>query len=197
MSPAVQGRIFDPFYTTKVSGRGLGLSAMLGILRGHKAGIKIYSEEGIGSTFRVFFPASSTALPLAPAAPTQEAPALRGTVLLVDDENIILATLTPALETMGFKVITARDGMEAVDRFRAAHASIDLVLMDLTMPRMNGREAFQAMRLIQKDVRVILTSGYNEQESLQNFIGKGLAGFIQKPFLLKDLRKVIQANLAT
>ena len=197
MSPAVQGRIFDPFYTTKVSGRGLGLSAMLGILRGHKAGIKIYSEAGIGSTFRVFFPASSTALPLAPAAPTQEAPALRGTVLLVDDENIILATLTPALETMGFKVITARDGMEAVDRFRAAHASIDLVLMDLTMPRMNGREAFQAMRLIQKDVRVILTSGYNEQESLQNFIGKGLAGFIQKPFLLKDLRKVIQANLAT
>ena len=195
MSPEVLERIFDPFYTTKVTGRGLGLSAMLGILRGHHAGIEIRSREGAGSTFRVSFPATASPAHAEAAPEVREDALLQGTVLLVDDENIILEALAPALEAMGFEVITARDGVEAVAIYQEASADIDLVLMDLTMPRMNGREAFLAMRRIRPEARVILTSGYNEQESLQHFLAKDLAGFIQKPFLLKDLRAILQAGL--
>ena len=195
MSPEVMARIFDPFFTTKPTGRGLGLSAMLGILRGHRAGLKIYSEPGRGSSFKAFFPAAGGCPAPREDADRPQEGALTGTVLLVDDEPAVLETIGPALEALGLRVIPARDGLEAVDHFRADPGAVDLVLMDLTMPRMDGREAFQAMRRIHADVRVILSSGYNEQESIQPFVGKGLAGFLQKPYTFETLRKAVQKAL--
>ena len=195
MSPEVMARIFDPFFSTKPTGRGLGLSAMLGILRGHQAGLKIYSEVGRGSTFKAFFPAAPGHASQAPAAETTSETALTGTILLVDDESAILNTIGPALEAMGLRVLLARDGVEAVECVRSAPDSIDLVLMDLTMPRMDGREACQSMRRIRPDVRVILSSGYNEQESIKPFADKDLAGFLQKPYTLEDLRAALRKAL--
>ncbi|MDP2876039.1 MAG: PAS domain S-box protein [Holophaga sp.] len=188
-------KIFDPFFTTKTSGRGLGLSAMLGILRGHGGGVKIYSELERGTTFKVFLPAGTSKASIAELPPEEDSNNLTGTVLVVDDEPTIRESLENAFESFGMRVITAADGQEGLERFQA-EANIDLVLMDLTMPRMDGREAFLAMRKIRPDVRVIISSGYNEQDSVQEFLGKGLAGFIQKPYRLRELRKIVGAALA-
>ncbi len=196
MSPEIQARIFDPFFTTKAAGRGLGLSALLGILRGHQAGLKIYSEPGRGSTFKLFFPASEAALEAGEAPREEPVPLFQGLVLVVDDEPVILETAEAALMHMGFTVLSARDGVEALEVFRAHPGEIRLVLLDLTMPRMDGRETFQALRQLRPDLPVILSSGYNEQESVQGFLGRRLAGFIQKPYPLKALRAVIAAVLS-
>jgi len=192
MSPDVLARIFDPFFTTKPTGRGLGLSAMLGILRGHQAGLKIYSEVGRGSSFKAFFPAAPGHAGPAEPSETHEATPLAGRILLVDDEAVILDTIGPALEALGLQVVLANDGIEAVEQFRADPGGFDLVLMDLTMPRMDGREAFQLMRRTRPSVRVILSSGYNEQESIQAFAGKDLSGFLQKPYTLQALRTALR-----
>jgi PAS domain S-box-containing protein len=195
MPPEVMDRIFDPFFTTKPTGRGLGLSAMLGILRGHQAGLKIYSEVGRGSSFKVFFPAALGDAPASETEVHEEVLAFRCTVLLVDDEPSVLEATRPALEALGLRVVTAKDGLEAVECFQRDPKAIDLVLMDLTMPRLDGREAFQSMRRIRPDIRVILSSGYNEQESIQPFVGKGLAGFLQKPYTLDALRNALRKGL--
>ena len=192
MSPEVLSRIFDPFFTTKATGHGLGLSATLGILRGHHAGIRIYSELGRGSTFKVLFPAAVSSVEAADpvAAVVASLEGLR--VLLVDDEAILRESTSEALETLGVEVLVASDGVEAVERVALEGPSLDLVFMDLTMPRMDGRQAFQEIRRICPEVPVVLTSGYNEQESIQDFLGKGLAGFLQKPYTLGALRAVVQ-----
>ncbi len=185
MSPGVLSRIFDPFFTTKVKGRGLGLSAMLGILKGHKAGILIRSREGEGSSFQVFFPASrGTAAPRPEAAPDPGS-GFSGRLLLVDDEVIILESIGLALETLGFEVIQARDGVEALERFE--EAGPDLVLMDLTMPRMDGATAFAKMQALRPEVPVILSSGYDRQ-ALE---GVRPAAFVQKPYRLKELKNLL------
>jgi two-component system, cell cycle sensor histidine kinase and response regulator CckA len=196
MTPDVMARIFDPFFTTKASGRGLGLSAMLGILRGHKAGLRIRSEVDRGSTFRLCFPAS-------PERPATSAPAieevashpLRGRVLLVDDEEPILQTIGSALRALGLEVITARDGLEALEQFKVAMPQPDLVLMDLSMPRMDGRDAFRAMHQLNPAVPIILSSGFNEQDSIQTLSGQNPAGFMQKPYQIKELRQLLQRVL--
>ncbi len=197
MPPEVLARIFDPFFTTKAAGRGLGLSAMLGILRGHGAGLRIHSEVGRGSSFRLCFPASgaAAAAPLNPAGEETIAPRLKGRVLLVDDEDLILQTIGAALEAIGLEVTTARDGLEALERFRDSHPKPDLVLMDLTMPRMDGREAFGAMHDLDPSVPVVLSSGYTEGDSLQTLAGQGPAGFMQKPYQIKELRLLLQQVL--
>ena len=196
MSPEVLARIFDPFFTTKATGRGLGLSAMLGILRGHGAGLQIQSEVGRGSRFRLCFPATGEAA--AAAEPGQEAtatPRLRGRVLLVDDEELILQTIGAALEALGLQVTTALDGLEALEQFRDARPRPDLVLMDLTMPRMDGREAFRAMHDLDPSVPIVLSSGFTEGDSLETLAGQGPAGFIQKPYQIKELRLLLQRVL--
>jgi PAS domain S-box-containing protein len=191
----IMDRIFDPFFTTKAAGRGLGLSAMLGILRGHGAGYKIYSERGRGTTFKLLFPASVKPQARAPETPEQELSPLHGTVLLVDDEETLLETLPPALEHFGLHVLTARDGREAVDLYRRDPSAVDVVLMDVTMPRMDGREAFWEVRKLRADARVILSSGYHE-ESVESLRNEGLADFIQKPYQLSELRRVLARVLA-
>ncbi len=197
VTPEVRARMFDPFFTTKFTGRGLGMAAALGIVRGHRGAIKINSEPGKGTTVKVLFPASEKAV----RARSDRVPVGgdwkgEGTVLLVDDEQSILAVATSMLEMMGFTVVTASDGREALQVFREHEDDIVCVLLDLTMPRMDGGEAFRELRRIKPDVRVIMTSGYNEQEVTQRFVGKGLAGFLQKPFLydalLASLREALE-----
>jgi PAS domain S-box-containing protein len=180
------GRIFDPFFTTKFTGRGLGLSAMLGIVRGHRAGIRVESTPGEGTTFILLFPASESTVIL-PAPEPDPTTAIAGTVLVVDDESIIRDLAHSALEATGLRVLEARDGLEAVELFQAGRERIDLVLLDMTMPRMGGAEAFRHIRELAPGTRVLLTSGYTQRESLESLADLPPDGFLQKPFRVREL----------
>jgi CheY-like chemotaxis protein len=188
MSPEVLAKIFDPFFTTKATGHGLGLSAIQGILKGHGAGLKVHSELGAGSTFQVYFPASR--MPLREPVKVLSAfpVSFSGRVLLVDDEPAILEATAQSLQILGFDVEIARDGLDAVEKFSLHPGAFRVALLDLTMPRMDGRECFLALRQLRPDLPVILSSGFSEQESVKAFLGQGLAGFIQKPYTLSVLR---------
>ena len=194
MQPEVQARIFDPFFSTKGTGRGLGLSAMLGILRGHQACIEICTEPGRGSDFRIHFRASLAEIP-GPACAAPGAPRIRfqGQVLLVDDEADLRASFGGMLEHLGFTVVAVRDGVEALERFRPGEFA--LVLMDLTMPRMDGKEAFLQMQARDPAVKVVLVSGYSEMEAIEPLLGTRPAGFIQKPFSLQELTVALEKAL--
>ncbi len=189
-------QIFEPFFTTKFTGRGLGLSAVLGIVRGHNAGIVVYSEQGKGSTIKVLFPAVES-----PARDQTRPPAEEtdwrgaGTILLADDEETIRALGKLMLERLGFAVLVACDGREAVELFLEHHDEITAVLLDLTMPHLNGEEAYRAMREAQPAVRVVLCSGYSEAEIAARFAGKGTSGFLQKPYTLATLRRKLEKAL--
>ena len=191
MAPEVLARIFEPFFTTKVQGRGLGLSAMLGILKGHRAGISIRSRAGAGTSFQIYFPASLEPVPARPGPGAQAPGGFTGKVLLVDDEVIILESIGVALRGMAFEVLEARDGLEAVEQFEASGGDLTLVMMDLTMPRMDGATAFKRMQALHPGIPVILSSGYDRQA----LDGVRPAAFVQKPYRLSQLRKLLQEVL--
>ncbi len=192
MDAATIENVFDPFFTTKFTGRGLGMAAVLGIVRGHKGAIKIYSELEKGTTFKVLFPVANAPGSPAPQQASSEGQAGswrgQGTVLIVDDEETVCDVGGQMLERMGFQVLCAPSGREALDAFREHGPEIVCVLLDLTMPHMDGEETFRELRRIHPGVPVILCSGYNEQDATQRFAGKGLAGFLQKPYTIAALR---------
>ncbi|MDX8405674.1 MAG: ABC transporter substrate-binding protein [Mariprofundus sp.] len=205
MDTATQARIFDPFFTTKETGSGLGLSALLGIIRSHGGALSLESASGKGTCFTVYLPALPSALPSAPrsqAQPAQSAQSaqaaatfitLPGTVLLVDDEAAVRDVAGQMLARAGIHVLKAEDGEAGVELFRKHADDISLVLLDLTMPKMDGEEVFHALQAIRPGVPVLLSSGFSESEAIERLQQHGLAGFVRKPYTRKTLLAKIEA----
>ncbi|MDH3640707.1 MAG: response regulator [Gammaproteobacteria bacterium] len=185
-------RLYDPFFTTKFTGRGLGMAAALGIARGHGGAIKVYSEVGRGTTFKLFLPTTdSPAKSLEPTSDERSGWAGSGGVLVIDDERTVRDFARGVLERYGYEVFLARDGAEGLSVFEANRDRISIVLLDLTMPNMDGKETYGRLKTLKSDISTVLMSGYNEQDATQHFVGKGLAGFLAKPFLVNDLMDAI------
>ena len=205
MREEIQTRIFDPFFTTKFTGRGLGMSAVLGIIKAHSGALFLDSAPNRGTSIRVLFPAAEKVekppwskmeggeVPFAARTST-----LSGTVLVVDDDKSVIRVCATMVKLIGLTVITSSDGADAVRTFRKRCDEIDLVLMDLTMPNMDGVAAMHELRCIKPDIRVILSSGFNEQDHDERINDQNPAGFIRKPYSLKnleaELRRVLQGN---
>ncbi|HLA78359.1 MAG TPA: PAS domain S-box protein, partial [Vicinamibacteria bacterium] len=187
-------RIFDPFFSTKFVGRGLGLAATLGVVRGHQGGIRVESVPGQGSVFTLVFPLAKAARA---AAPRPTGRPRSGAILVVDDEAVLREVVREVLETEGYPVWEASEGQEALDLFAPDPSAVALVLLDLSMPGMGGEEAFKHMRQLDPEVQVVLTSGFSEAEATRHFGGLGLAGFIQKPYAIPDLLSLIRCCLGT
>lgn len=190
-------RIFEPFFSTKTLGRGLGLAAVLGIVRGHRGALRVDSEPGQGTRFRVFLPVLGG--PLALARPTSASPGApaaprAGTVLVVDDEDLLRTLLRETLERQGFRVISAEDGATALQRFRET-PDVDLVLLDLRMPRMDGVETCREIRRLSGSVPVLMMSGHQDGQMLQGVAGLEIQGFLQKPFRASELGERLQQIL--
>jgi len=195
MDEETLSKIFDPFFSTKFAGRGLGLSAVLGIVRAHKGALKVYSEPGRGTSFKVLLPVSEHPVANAAPAPKGELQGA-GTVLVVDDEEIVRTTARHTLQRYGYQSIVAENGAAALEAYKASGGAVSLVLLDLTMPVMSGEETLRQLQLLNPGVKVLLTSGYNEVEAVQRFAGKGLAGFIQKPYTAAALAEKVKEVLA-
>lgn len=192
IAPEALPRIFDPFYSTKFTGRGLGLSAVQGIMRAHKGAIKIDSQAGKGTTFRMLFPAAEQPLPASATASGAGTWRGEGLVLLVDDEESVRATGGRMLERLGFEVITAMHGQEAIPLAQSHIERLACIVMDLTMPHMDGDETSSALRKQFPRIPIVLSSGYSEQDLADRFADRGFAGFIQKPYTLDILRATME-----
>ena len=190
MDTATRARIFDPFFTTKFTGRGLGLAAVSGIVRGHKAGLALDSQPGFGTEFRVYFPISMSDVPAEREAKPKRELTGSGTILVVDDEALVTRTARLTLQRYGYTVLTAQNGREAVDLFRALAPEIDLVLLDMTMPVLAGDAACTEIKAIRPEVPVIATSGFTEAEATGRF-GMAVDAFIQKPYRAVQLAETV------
>ena len=197
MDEETRVRLFEPFFTTKFTGRGLGMAAVLGIVRGHRGAIDLTSVPGRGTSVRVLFP--SLERPAQPQASEPVAdPGWRGSglVLLVDDDPAVLDVCVHMLQRTGFDVITARDGREAVALFHDRRDDIDCVVLDLTMPHMDGEETFLELRRMRREVPVILSSGFDDQEIARRYAGEGFAGFLKKPYVRDEVAARVREALA-
>lgn len=190
MSEDTMSKIFDPFFTTKFPGRGLGLAAVHGIIRAHKGAIKVFSKKGEGTTIKLLFPVLKS---------LQEQKLIKSniqtkgkTILIIDDAEDICTIVNNILQRVGFRVISAPDGLQGLKLFREYTEDISLVILDMTMPVMDGKKTFQELKLIKSDIPVIVTSGYNEEQAIKTMGVSNIAGFIQKPYKSNNLVKLIK-----
>jgi PAS domain S-box-containing protein len=196
MDAETQQRLFDPFYTTKFTGRGLGMSAVLGIVRGHKGAIIVDSEPGRGTSIRVLFPVCEGRPELPTRVGSGQLAEVRpggrsGLVLVADDEETVRDLCLAYAEELGFAAVGAADGDEALKLFEKHDGGFSFVLLDLTMPSRDGVATLRAMKALRADVPVFLISGYDQQDAMRRFSEEGFAGFLQKPFLLQDLAELV------
>jgi signal transduction histidine kinase/serine/threonine protein kinase/CheY-like chemotaxis protein len=192
MDATSRARAFDPFYTTKFTGRGMGLATVHGAVRGHEGGISVRSASGKGTLIGIYLPCSGQAAATVESAPASSDWRGRGTVLLVDDEDMVRRVAHRMLEMIGFVVLEARDGREAIDVFGERSDEIALVLLDMTMPRMGGKETFIALRTLRSDLPIVVSSGHGEAHARGEFHGHGLTGFVPKPYQFRALREKIR-----
>jgi len=203
MEAATQARIFEPFFSTKERGKGtgLGLAMVYGIIRNHGGRIYVDSAIGKGSAFHIYLPATQPAAVITKPDPHLEAPLGHETILLVDDERVILDVASRILKRLGYGVLLAREGQEALRVFAERRRDIALVILDMVMPRLNGREVFRRLKEIDPQVRVLLSSGYSAEGDAQAILSEGVIGFVQKPYLVNDLaqavKRALQANGTT
>jgi PAS domain S-box-containing protein len=195
MTPEVLGKLFDPFFTTKAAGRGLGMSAVLGIVRGHGGAIRVYSELGKGTSFRLLFPASDLPAVRAPRRAPADGWRGEGTVLVVDDEDEVRSVTATICERLGFRTARASHGGEALELFAQHRDAIVLVILDMTMPVMGGEETLRALRREAPDLPIVMTSGFNEQDAINRLAGRKLTGFLQKPFRVEDVEAALRTAL--
>jgi PAS domain S-box-containing protein len=195
MNDVTKAKIFDPFFTTKLAGRGLGLAAVAGILRGHMGRLDVESILGEGTVFTIFFPAVEPIVSQAVEPSSSAVARGGGTLLFVDDEPSLRKMGKRMLERSGYSVLLAEDGREAVEVFRHNANEIATVLLDLTMPVMGGSEAFRLIREIRPNVPVILMTGFNEESVRENLGASARAGFIQKPYSVDSLVASVRASI--
>jgi signal transduction histidine kinase/ActR/RegA family two-component response regulator len=185
MDQDMAAKIFDPFFSTKFAGRGLGLAAVLGIVRANRGAIRVESAPGMGTSVRVFLPVDREELP--PTGQQSDDRMRQRRVMVVDDDEAIRSLTQEMLEQAGFAVVTAADGMEAVERLRSSPSDVDTVLLDMTMPRMSGEETFREIIAIRPDLPVIVATGFSQDDAIAKFGDPAPAGFLQKPYRLNDL----------
>jgi CheY-like chemotaxis protein len=196
MDEATLAKIFDPFYTTKFTGRGLGLAVVLGIIRGHKGGLRVTSVPELGAQFTLLFPMSKEPEPANnPGVGNPQEVKRAGVVLVIDDEEPVREAVTDILEIEAIEVITAADGLEGIERFKQSHDLIDLILLDLSMPGLGGVETFQQLQKIDRTVPVLMSSGYNQSEVDSQFREEQPTGFLQKPYSADVLVEVVMKHL--
>jgi two-component system CheB/CheR fusion protein len=196
MDDATKSRIFDPFFTTKFTGRGLGLAAVLGIVRKHRGGIRVYSTPGQGTCFAVLFPASKRARTSTRPEPPRDISVPAGSIaLVIDDEEVVRKVAHTTLTRAGMMVLTAEDGKAGVELFREHRSIVSVIILDAQMPVMGGEEALPLLRLIDPDIPVILTSGFDESEAARRFAHLNLSLFLQKPFTAQRLVQAVAATI--
>lgn len=190
-------RIFEPFYTTKPPGRGtgMGLAMVYGIVKNHDGLIQVDSSLGKGTSFRLYFPCLDAEAATSLRKPPQLPRTGQGHILVVDDHNIVRNITTKMLRSLGYRVITAKDGTEAVEYYRENGGNIDLVILDMVMPRMGARECLRCLKAINPNVLAILSTGYVNNNHVQEIMNEGMVGFIQKPYQLNQLSEVVAAVL--
>ena len=195
MDPKTVQHIFEPFFTTKELGRGtgLGLASVYGIVKGHGGYVDVESEKGRGTTFKIYLPASKEEV-YNTIEPPDHISKGTGTILLVDDEEMVLEVAEKLLKAIGYHVLTAREGREAIEVYKKHRETVDLVLLDIIMPHMKGGEVFDCLKEINPDIKVLLSSGYSIDGEAAKILERGGKGFIQKPFDLERLSETIRNN---
>jgi signal transduction histidine kinase/ActR/RegA family two-component response regulator len=198
MDAATQARIFEPFFTRKSFGRGLGLAAVLGIVRAHHGALELKSDLGEGTRIRVLFPQADAPAP-APSEPRESTPTAShiGRILVVDDEEWVLEIAKAFLERGGFEVSTALGGRRGIEQFKVHAGEFDVVVLDLAMPDVSGAEVFTQLQELRAGIPVIAVSGYNEEMAAERFGVHDFAGFLRKPYDPEGLIEIVRSAIAT